>query len=104
MITVKNLVKKYNQKIVLNINELVIIKGEIFGLIGNNGAGKTTLFRLLLDLIRADNGEVRSGDWIVAKTENWKDYTGSYLDEGFLIDFLTPEEFFFFYCQYLWNQ
>jgi ABC-2 type transport system ATP-binding protein len=96
MITIKNLVKKYNQKIVLNINELIIGKGEILGLVGNNGAGKTTLFRLLLDLIRADIGEVRSGEWIVAKTENWKDYTGSFLDEGFLIDFLTPEEFFYF--------
>lgn len=96
MITIKNLVKTYNKNIVLNINELVINKGEITGLVGNNGAGKTTLFRLILDLIRADKGEVRSGKWLVAKTENWKEYTGSFLDEGFLIDFLTPGEFFHF--------
>jgi ABC-2 type transport system ATP-binding protein len=96
MITIRNLGKAYNQKIVLNVNELVINKGEIFGLVGNNGAGKTTLFRLILDLIKANKGEVLSGEWSVAKTENWKDYTGSYLDEGFLIDFLTPEEFFYF--------
>ena len=65
-------------------------------MVGNNGAGKTTLLRLILDLIRAYKGEVSSGDLIVAKSENWKDYTSSYLDEGFLIDFLTPEEFFYF--------
>lgn len=96
MITIKNLVKTYNRKIVLNIKELAIAKSEITGLVGNNGAGKTTLFRLLLDLIQADEGEVHSGNWLVAKTENWKEYTGSYLDEGFLIDFLTPEEYFYF--------
>ena len=96
MIAIRNLGKAYNQIIVLNINKLVINKGEILGFVGNNGAGKTTLFHLLLDLIKADKGEVLSGKWNVAKTENWKDYTGSYLDEGFLIDFLTPEEFFYF--------
>jgi ABC-2 type transport system ATP-binding protein len=96
MITVTNLVKAYNQEIVLNINNLAISKGEILGLVGNNGAGKTTLLRLMLDLIKAEKGEVHSGDYVVSKSENWKDYTASYLDEGFLIDFLTPQEYFYF--------
>lgn len=96
MITVTNLVKVYNKKTVLNIDNLVIRDGEIFGLVGNNGAGKTTLLRLMLDLIRADKGEVHSGAHNVSRSENWKDYTASYLDEGFLIDFLTPEEYFYF--------
>jgi len=96
MIIVKNLGKAYKQKIVLNIKELTINKAEIFGLVGNNGAGKTTLFRLLLDLIKADKGQVTSKDHIVSATEAWKDYTASYLDEGFLLDFLTPEEYFSF--------
>ena len=94
MIAIKNLGKAYNQRIVLFIKELVINNGEIFGLVGNNGAGKTTLLRLMLDLIRADKGSVVSGDYVVAKSENWKAVTASYLDEGFLIDFLTPEEYF----------
>jgi ABC-2 type transport system ATP-binding protein len=96
MIKVTNIIKTYNKKTVLNISDLTVNNGEIFGLVGNNGAGKTTLLRMLLDLIRADNGEVHSGDHIVARTEEWKDYTASYLDEGFLIDYLTPEEFFGF--------
>lgn len=99
MIKVTNLIKTYNRKTVLNISDLTINNGEIFGLVGNNGAGKTTLLRLLLDLIRAEKGEVRSGDHIVAKSEEWKDYTASYLDEGFLIDYLTPEEFFGFIAE-----
>lgn len=96
MITISNLGKAYNQSIVLNIDKLVVNKGEIFGLVGNNGAGKTTLLRLILDLIRADKGKVASGDFQVSKSENWKDYTSSYLDEAFLLDFLTPEEYFYF--------
>ena len=96
MIEVKDLTKTYNETVVLNIPELKIKKGESFGLVGNNGAGKTTFFRLILDLIKANKGEVYSQEEDVKKTTNWKTYTGSYLDEGFLIDFLTPEEYFDF--------
>lgn len=93
MIQVNNLVKAYNGTVVLNIPELKIEKGESFGLVGNNGAGKTTFFRLILDLIKANKGEVLSQGIDVKSTTVWKSYTGSYLDEGFLIDFLTPEEY-----------
>lgn len=96
MISVKNLTKVYNGVTVLNIPELKIKKGESFGLVGNNGAGKTTLFRCILDLIRPNSGEVLSTDYKVSESMQWKSYTGSYLDEGFVIDFLTPEEYFQF--------
>lgn len=96
MIRVTNLTKSYGSITVLNIPELTIGKGEIFGLVGNNGAGKTTFFRLILDLIRADSGTILSGEIDVKKSNNWKFYTGSYLDQRFLIDFLTPEEYFEF--------
>jgi len=93
---VTSLSKSYNNVTVLNLPHLEIPKGETFGLVGNNGAGKTTFFRLILDLIRADSGEIASFGQNVAHTEAWKNYTGSYLDEGFVIDFLTPEEYFDF--------
>jgi ABC-2 type transport system ATP-binding protein len=96
MLTIKNLSKVYSGTTVLDISELRIAKGESFGLVGNNGAGKTTLFRLILDLIRPQTGQVLSKDEDVSKTESWKNYTGSYLDRNFLIDFLTPEEYFEF--------
>lgn len=96
MIEVKNITKVYNGITVLNIPELSIKKGESFGLVGNNGAGKTTLFRCILDLIRPNTGEVISEKLDVSKSSEWKSYTGSYLDEGFVIDFLTPEEYFQF--------
>jgi ABC-2 type transport system ATP-binding protein len=96
MIEVKNLIKMYGGVAVLNIPDLSVQKGESFGLVGNNGAGKTTLFSLILDLRRATNGSVFIKGQDVSKSESWKNYTGSYIDENFLIDFLTPEEYFQF--------
>lgn len=96
MIEVKQLIKKYGGVPVLDIPELNIPLGESFGLVGNNGAGKTTFFSLVLDLRRATNGQVFIKGRDVAKHEEWKHYTGSYIDENFLIDFLTPEEYFQF--------
>ncbi len=96
MIKIENLKKSYNGVLVLDIAELNIKEGNSFGLVGNNGAGKTTLFRLILDLIKADTGWVKSKDINVKSTSDWKTYTGSFLDEGFLVDFLSAEEYFNF--------
>jgi len=96
MIKINNLGKAYNGTVVLDIESLNIKQGESFGLVGNNGAGKTTLFRLILDLIKADRGNVESKNENVTNNSDWKNYTGSFLDEGFLIDFLKPEEYFDF--------
>jgi ABC-2 type transport system ATP-binding protein len=96
MIEIKDLKKAYGGVVVVNVPQLEIKKGESVGLVGNNGAGKTTLFRTILDLIRPEAGSVLSKSENVAGHENWKNYTASYLDEGFLIDYLTPEEYFYF--------
>ena len=96
MITVNNIVKAYSGNIVVNIPSLEVQEGELIGLVGNNGAGKTTFFRLLLDLVRADKGGILSKQNNVATSEDWKNYTAAYLDEGFLIHYLTPEEYFYF--------
>lgn len=96
-IKISNLKKQYNNVVVLDIiNEFVINKGEIVGIIGNNGAGKTTLLRLMLDLIKADSGNVSLRGIDVSLDEKWKTFTSAYLDTNFLIDFLTPEEYFIF--------
>lgn len=96
MIQINNLVKVYNGVTVLNISNLEIKKGESFGLVGNNGAGKTTLFSLLLDLIEPTRGYVKSNGIQVNESEAWKPFTAAFLDETFLIGYLTPEEYFYF--------
>ncbi|NLO71621.1 MAG: ABC transporter ATP-binding protein [Porphyromonadaceae bacterium] len=96
MIQLTNLTKQYNDITVLDIPELTISQGESFGLVGNNGAGKTTMFRLILDLIEATSGEVTIDNTPIARRDEWKSFVGSFLDEGFLIDYLTPDEYFAF--------
>ncbi|WP_405384905.1 ABC transporter ATP-binding protein [Maribacter sp. LLG6340-A2] len=96
MITIENLSKKYGAQQVLNINSLHIPTGQSFGLVGNNGAGKTTLFSLLLDLIQPTTGHIINNDVQVNTSENWKPFTSSFIDETFLIGYLTPEEYFYF--------
>ena len=96
MITVNNLIKKFGETVASDIPSLTINDGDILGLVGNNGAGKTTFFRMLLDLLKPDAGEVALEGINPAQSEEWKAFTGAYIDEGFLIDFLTPEEYFAF--------
>jgi len=96
MITINTVSKKYGKAEVLNLESLEIPTGQSFGLVGNNGAGKTTLFNILLDLIRPTTGSVINNDISVHKSESWKTFTGSFIDESFLISYLTPEEYFQF--------
>lgn len=96
MIQVTQLTKKYGKQQVLNIESLEIPKGQAFGLVGNNGAGKTTFFNLLLDLIRPTTGQILNTEIQVDKSEDWKPFTAAFIDESFLIGYLTPEEYFYF--------
>jgi ABC-2 type transport system ATP-binding protein len=96
MIQVNQLSKSYNGTTVLNIANLEIPKGQSFGLVGNNGAGKTTFFSLLLDLIQPSTGTIINNEIQVNTSENWKPFTAAFLDESFLIGYLTAEEYFYF--------
>ncbi|SDK77222.1 ABC-2 type transport system ATP-binding protein [Salinimicrobium catena] len=96
MITVTNLSKVYNGTTVLDVPHLEIPKGQSFGLVGNNGAGKTTFFSLLLDLIQPTTGSIFNNEITVSQSEAWKPFTASFIDETFLIGYLTPEEYFNF--------
>lgn len=96
MIVTQNLSKKYGSSTVLNIEHLEIPRGQSFGLVGNNGAGKTTFFSLLLDLIRPTTGFIKNHEVKVNESEAWKPTTSAFIDESFLIGYLTPEEYFYF--------
>ena len=96
MIQATELSKKYAGTTVLNITSLEIPKGQSFGLVGNNGAGKTTFFNLLLDLIKPTTGNVVNNQIQVNTSEDWKPFTAAFIDESFLIGYLTPEEYFYF--------
>lgn len=96
MISIQGLKKEYKQVAVVDVDSLTIGAGESFGLVGNNGAGKTTLFRMILDLIRPTAGEIQISGKNVQQNDEWKKFVGSFLDENFLISYLTPDEYFSF--------
>ncbi|MGN0019544.1 MAG: ATP-binding cassette domain-containing protein, partial [Sphingobacterium hotanense] len=96
MIEIQNLSKHYNGVQVLNIPQLYIKEGESIGLVGNNGAGKTTLFSLILDLIQPDSGSVKLKGEQVQGNGAWKKFSTAFIDESFLIGYLSPNEYFYF--------
>ena len=96
MIIINKLKKNFGEMIAVDIKHYEINQGDMLGLVGNNGAGKTTLFRIMLDLLKADDGKVIINDIDVSQSEDWKSITGAFIDDGFLIDYLTPEEYFYF--------
>ncbi len=96
---INHLKKTFGEKIAVDVETYNVGDGEIIGLVGNNGAGKTTLFRLILDLIKPDEGFAAINGIVTSQSEEWKNVTGGFIDEGFLIDFLTPDEYFDFICK-----
>jgi len=96
MLEIKDLQKVYGKNVALSVDKLTVNEKEFIGLVGNNGAGKTTMLSLILDLIEPTKGTVESKAKLVSASDDWKKYTGSYLNEGFLIPFLTPLEFLTF--------
>ena len=92
-VEVQHLVKHFGDSFSLDIAALSIESGQTFGLVGNNGAGKTTFLRILLDLLLPDSGTLTINSWDTSQNDEWKSFVGSYLDDSFLIDYLTPIEF-----------
>jgi len=94
MIMINDIIKTYGRITALKIHLLMIEQNEICGIIGNNGAGKTTMLKAIIDLIKLDKGCIKINGVDVSKSENWKIYTSAFIDTTFLIDYLTPIEYF----------
>ena len=58
IVAVRNLVKRYDEKLALDHFNLQIDSGEVFGLLGPNGSGKTTTINCILQLLTYDKGEI----------------------------------------------
>ncbi len=55
---IQNLVKRYDDRIILDNISFEIKKGEIFGIIGASGSGKTTLLNTIIGFVKPDQGDV----------------------------------------------
>lgn len=58
ILSLRNVVKRYDKHIAVNNVTLDIPKGKIYGMLGPNGAGKTSLIRMITSITRADQGEI----------------------------------------------
>jgi ABC-2 type transport system ATP-binding protein len=96
MIKLVNVKKYFGKQVAINIPLFETNEGDIVGVIGNNGAGKTTLFKLILDVIKADTGIVYSRNEDISTTDKWKNYTSAFINEDYLIKYLTSIEYFNF--------
>ena len=99
VLEVKDLTRKFGTLTAIDTMNVRINCNEIVGIVGNNGSGKTTFLRLLLDLLKADKGFILSKGRKVYQSDHWKYYTSAYLDESFLIDYLTGDEYLHFLGQ-----
>ena len=67
MIEIKNLTKKFKDKIAVNNISLTINEGELFALLGTNGAGKTTTIKMMSTLILPTSGEIKVEGYDIRK-------------------------------------
>ena len=59
IIEIKNVTKRFDDKLVTDNISLNIEEGEIFGLLGPNGAGKSTLMNIIVGLVEKDKGSIK---------------------------------------------
>lgn len=94
LLEIKNLKKSYNDKRVLDIDSLEIEESSIYGLIGKNGAGKSTLMKIVLGLVKKDDGMIKVfGQEINSK--NQKEFNrnlGALIENPSFYDHLTGYE------------
>lgn len=58
MLKIKNLTKKYGDKIAVDDLSIEVQSGEIFGFVGHNGAGKTTTIKCIVGILDFENGDI----------------------------------------------
>ena len=67
MLKIKGLNKKYNKLKALDVLDMNIERGSIYGLVGQNGAGKTTLMRIVSGVLSFDSGDIQIDNMDIKK-------------------------------------
>lgn len=95
---VKNLTKKYGNKVILNNISFTFEEGKIYGLIGRNGAGKTTFFNCINKDVDIDSGSFQITDKKTVRSLDESDI-GYVLSTPIVPEFLTGKEFLQFFLE-----
>ncbi|MFS8540494.1 MAG: ABC transporter ATP-binding protein [Tissierellales bacterium] len=99
IVKVKNLVKRYGEKIALDHFNMAVEEGEILGLLGPNGCGKTTAINCILSLLNFDKGEIEVfGKKMTSNSYDIKRQIGLVPQEVSVFENLTVRENIDYFC------
>ncbi|NLX61079.1 MAG: ABC transporter ATP-binding protein [Tissierellia bacterium] len=99
VVKVKNVVKRYEEKIALDHFNMEVNEGEILGLLGPNGCGKTTAINCILSLLKFDKGEIQVfGRKMTPNSYDIKRQIGLVPQEVSVFENLTVKENIDYFC------
>jgi ABC-type multidrug transport system ATPase subunit len=100
VIEVENLTKKFKEITAVDELSFTVLKGDIYGFLGQNGAGKSTTIRMLMTLIKPTSGSIKifNKDLISNREEILKQ-TGAIIEKPDLYNYLTAFENLFFFAK-----
>lgn len=97
MINVKKLIKEFEKKTVVDIDDLTIERGTIYGLLGSNGAGKTTLLKMLSGIIKPTKGTICFEDRAIFENKSMKERVIFIPDQPFFFQHYSIRQLADFY-------
>lgn len=93
VLTIRGLCKSFGKSVILNNIDLDVFPGEIFGFLGPNGSGKTTTIKLMLGLLRIDQGQISiCGHDIVKDFEGALSGVGGIIENPEMYKYLTGRQ------------
>lgn len=94
ILTLNNVSKKFGNKQVVKNLSFEVPQNKVYGFIGKNGAGKTTTMKMILGLVKADEGEIMvNGEWVTFGQNTTNKYIGYLPDVPEFYGYMTPGEY-----------
>ena len=94
ILTLNNVSKKFGNKQVVKNLSFEVPQNKVYGFIGKNGAGKTTTMKMILGLVKADEGEIKvNGEWVTFGQNTTNKYIGYLPDVPEFYGYMTPGEY-----------
>lgn len=92
IIQLKNLRKEYKDLRTVDLENLSVFEGEIYGFLGPNGAGKSTTMKMILSLVKPTSGSIKVDGKLINDNDSYLDCIGSMIEEPSYYPNLTAFE------------
>lgn len=107
ILQIKNLHKSFGRNKVLEDFNMILMEGQVYGLLGKNGEGKTTLIRMIMGIIPSDEGKILyKGEEIKYNQPAYKKEVGYIPEESIFFSWMTVRELISFNSTFYpeWNE